>query len=99
MTNRYVTLRMMKYLLKDDEVPSTIVLPMQFGIKFFTIKKPSITTSTYGTEINVCSCKNSNFINQHHGHILTGDLRVIKNDKLRKMVSKGPNYRESKTTN
>ena len=51
---------------------------------------------TYGTGINMYSCKNSNFTNQHHGHILTGDLRIIENDKLRKVISKGPNYKEPK---
>ena len=68
---------------------------MQFGIEIFY----NINTTdrlTYGTGLNVCSCKNSIIMNQHHGHILTGDLQVIGNDKRRKLVSKGPNYRESK---
>ena len=28
------------------------------------------------------------------GHVVTGDLSIIKDTKLRKMVSKGPAYRE-----
>ena len=31
-------------------------------------------------------------------HIITGDLRIIEK-KLRKTISKGPNYRESKNIN
>ena len=28
------------------------------------------------------------------GHVITGDLRVIENKKLRNLIAKGPNYRE-----
>ena len=34
-----------------------------------------------------------------HGHIVTGNLNIIENNKLRKLLSKGPNYREAKTLN
>ena len=34
-----------------------------------------------------------------HGHIITGDLRIVSNSALRKLLSKGPNYREPKTMN
>ena len=53
----------------------------------------------YGTGINVCSCKNSNFINQYHGYIVTTDLKIIENDKLRKIINKRPYYGEPKTNN
>ena len=29
-----------------------------------------------------------------HGHVITGDLRVIENAKLREFLAKGPKYRE-----
>ena len=32
-------------------------------------------------------------------NIITGDLRIIRNNKLRKLICKGPNYREPKTIN
>ena len=43
-----------------------------------------------------CSCKefNSTFINDHFGHIITGDLNVVDNFKLRNILFKGPKYRE-----
>jgi len=41
-----------------------------------------------------CHCHLSNFCDDHHGHIVTGDLRVIENNKLRKLLTKGPNFRE-----
>ena len=46
-----------------------------------------------------CDCENSQFIDEHHKHIITGDLRVIQNNKLRKLISKGPNYREPRFLN
>ena len=42
---------------------------------------------------------NSEFCDSHHKHIVSGDLRIISNPKLRKLLSKGPNYREPKTLN
>ena len=29
-----------------------------------------------------------------HGHVITGDLRIVKNRKLRRLLEKGPKYRE-----
>ena len=46
-----------------------------------------------------CSCSESLFCDPHHGHVVTGDLRIIENSKLRKLFSKGPNFRENKTIN
>ena len=46
-----------------------------------------------------CNCKESEFCDPHHGHIVTGDLRIVSDDKLRKLLSKGPNYRENVTIN
>ena len=36
-------------------------------------------------------------MDQHHGHIVTGDLRIVTNGKLRKLLTKGPKYREPKS--
>ena len=58
----------------------------------FTIN--SVTNSQFP-----CSCSESTFCDPHHGHIVTGDLRIVENAKLRKLFSKGPNFRENKTIN
>ena len=34
-----------------------------------------------------------------HGHVITGDLRVIENARLRELVAKGPKYREPNRVN
>ena len=46
-----------------------------------------------------CNCENSEFSDPYHKHIISGDLRIITNTKLRKLFSKGPNYREPKMLN
>ena len=46
-----------------------------------------------------CNCQNSPFVDEHHGHVITGDLSIVENRKLKKLLSKGPNYREPKTIN
>ena len=46
-----------------------------------------------------CSCSDSTFCDPYHQHIVTGDLSIVENSKLRKLFSKGPNYREKKTLN
>ena len=54
---------------------------------------------TYGTKIPNCDCHNSPFVDSDHGHIVTGDLRIIENHHLRQLISKGPNYREPRNIN
>lgn len=44
-----------------------------------------------------CSCANSPFVDEHHGHIITGDLRIVRNNKLRKLLCKGPKFREKES--
>ena len=46
-----------------------------------------------------CDCEHSPFKDAHHNHIVSGDLRLINNKKLRALISKGPNYRENRTIN
>ena len=40
-----------------------------------------------------CSCQNSIYRNDHHGHIITGNLEIIQNSSLKKIFKKGPKYR------
>ena len=46
-----------------------------------------------------CQCQMSKYCYQPHGHIITGDLKIIENAKLRELVSKGPKYREPNKIN
>ncbi len=44
--------------------------------------------------VHACGCSMSSFCDPHHGHVVTGDLRIINNRKLRSLLCKGPKYRE-----
>ena len=49
--------------------------------------------------IYTCYCKNSEFCDPDYGHIITGNLSLIKNQKIKKIFSKGPNFREPQSLN
>ena len=54
----------------------------------------NLNVSEYLSNPQTCQCKESKFCYEPHGHVITGDLRVIENAKLRELVAKGPKYRE-----
>ena len=39
-----------------------------------------------------CNCTILPFTDPNHGHIVTGDIRIVQNNKLRKLLCKGPRY-------
>ena len=41
-----------------------------------------------------CTCSGSDFLYDPCGHIVTGDLNIVRNDKLRVLLHKGPKYIE-----
>ena len=41
-----------------------------------------------------CQCSMSDFCYQPVGHVVTGDLTIIRDAKLRHLIAKGPSYRE-----
>ena len=92
-------------MLQHQESPSVVYsLSNTIHSKLFNYKDTvksidTNNTETHGTGIATCDCRNSEFVDEHHGHIVTGDLRIIQNQKIRKLISKGPNYREPRTIN
>ena len=54
---------------------------------------------SFGLNTSPCDCQNSKFCDPHHKHIITGDLRIIENPKLRRLLTKGPSYREPRSLN
>ena len=59
----------------------------------------NLNVSEYFSNPQTCQCKESKFCYEPHGHVITGDLRVIENAKLRELVGKGPKYREPNRVN
>jgi len=47
----------------------------------------------------VCSCSSSPFNYNPIGHVITGDLAIVTNDKLHNTLHKGPKYREPQHIN
>ena len=54
---------------------------------------------SFVSNLPACQCSKNTFRDSHHNHVVTGDLRIIKNSKLRNLLSKGPSYRPPKTLN
>ena len=48
----------------------------------------------YHNASSSCDCESSTFRYEPHGHVITGDLRIVRNRKLRRLLEKGPKYRE-----
>ena len=46
-----------------------------------------------------CNCTTSPFTDPNHGHIVTGDIPIVQNNKLRKLLCKGSKYREPVSIN
>ena len=46
--------------------------------------------------LNTDPCKREHFtfIVPHHKHVITGDFGIVGKSKLRKLLTKGPNYRD-----
>ena len=59
----------------------------------------NLNVSEYFSNPQTCQCKESKFCYEPNGHVITGDLRVIENAKLRELVAKGPKYREPNRVN
>ena len=84
--------------IRDD--PPTVVYHLTNSIrsKLFNYKEfvQSLDVDAAVADISSlpCHCSNSPFVNPDHNHILTGDLNIISDPKLRGLIAKGPKYRE-----
>ena len=89
---------------KDDIPMVTFKLNNTIRNKILNYKE-TVNSITVDEEVSFtlnsepCDCENSSFCDPDHKHIITGDLRIVENSKLRKLLSRGPNYREPKSLN
>ena len=51
----------------------------------------------FSLKIATFESEHSQFCDLHHKHIITGDSRITDNSKLKKLKTKGPNYRDPGT--
>ena len=54
----------------------------------------NINLDDYHNASSSCDRESSTFRYEPHGHVITGDLRIVRNRKLRCLLEKGPKYRE-----
>ena len=92
-------------LVNNEYVVPTVVYNLEDSIhsKIFNynkfVSKLDLNAFLRDETILPCNCANSPFIDNHHGHIITGDLKVVTDSKLRNLLSKGPSHREPVTLN
>ena len=94
------------HLMEDDDVPMVVFSltdPIRSAILNYKkfVKHLDLNTFCLNKDSVPCPCKNYDhkFIDPSCKHILTGDLSIIKNNKLRKLICKGPKYREPEYIN
>ena len=59
----------------------------------------NVNVSKYLSNPQTCQCNQSRFCYEPHDHVITGDLRVIENARLRELVARGAKYREPSRVN
>ena len=52
-----------------------------------------------GTRNMCCDCSTSKYCYAPVGHVVTGDLGIVKDAKLRSLIEEGPSYREQNCIN
>ena len=65
----------------------------------FSSTLSNLNITYYLSNLQHCQCNTSKFCYESHGRVITGDLMVIENVKLRELVAKGPKYREPNKIN
>ena len=71
----------------SDEYTSTVASK----IFNFAPALSNFNVSEYLSNPQTCQCEESKFCYEPHGHVITGDLRVIENARLRELVAKNQN--------
>ena len=91
----------MSYKLQEKESIPTVTYKLDNTIRNNILNYKDIVISICSDE-EVSFNKNgelydrekSKFCDPHHKHIITGDLRIVKTKKRRKLLTKDPNERE-----
>ena len=100
------TLELKPAEVMEDEIPMVVFkLTEPIRSKIFNYSKfvSKLDVDQAFSDISTIPCYcdkfDAKFINQHHNRVLTGDLDIIENDKLRNLIKKGPKYREPEKVN
>ena len=92
--------------VNDDEIPMLVFKLMEpIRSKIMNYSKFVSTLDIDQVSLDItsvpcnCACYDLKFFNPHFNHVLTGDLDIIENCKLRNIILKGPKYREPEQIN
>ena len=88
-------------MLSDEDIPMLVYSLAQpirsktLNYKKF-VKELDLDRFKEDNETIKCNCQkySVDFVNPERQHVFTGNLKIVKNNKLRKLLSKGPKYRE-----
>ena len=88
---------------KTEQISTVYTLTKTIRSKIFNHKEFIKTLDTKAILENMnnlpCNCTTSPFTDANHGHIVGGDIRIVQNNKLRKLLCKGSKYREPVSIN
>ena len=83
---------------KTEQISTVYTLTKTIRSKIFNLKEFIETLDTKDILDNMnslpCNCTASPFTDTNHGHIVAGDMRIVQDKKLRKLLCKGSKYRE-----
>jgi len=93
-------------LLEDDDIPNvTYSMTESVRSSLFNygkfVDELDLEKFEDNKESIPCPCANVDpkFVDNHHKHVITGDLTIIKNEQLRGIFIKGPKFREPREVN
>ena len=97
----FIQILISKYLLTKGSAlsPGTYTNTVANKLFNFSFTLSNLDITNYPSNPQHCQCNISKFCYEPHGHVITGDLMVIENVKLRELVAKGPKYREPNKIN
>ena len=82
---------------KTEQISTVYILTKTIRSKIVNHKEFIKTLDTKDILDNMnslpCNCT-SPFTDTNHGHIVTGDICIVQDNKLRKLLCKGPKYKE-----
>ena len=88
---------------KTEEISTVYTLTKTIRSKIFNHKEFIKALDTKDILDNMknlpYNCTTSSFTDLNHGHIVTGDIRIVQNNKSRKLLCKGLKYQDTVSIN
>ena len=101
LNNKTVTSKIPNYFQNTNSPSLCYKYTNTIAAKKFNHKQMCLSfEQSKGLDSFICECDmNPNFIHPNVGHIVTGNLDIVKNQQLRKLLIRGPKFREQNHIN